>query len=210
MPARSVHLALLTAVLTVAALHLFGCIGPGPIEDDRPLPVALVEIRSAYADTIETRLTNPDAAWRSGWTGNMAVHISGRRDLGLCHEWRDAVYRGIIATARAQGWSVRGLIVNWGTWLEHHAVVVYDPASIRDTHLLTTPPPRPAWVLDAWARGRADIWTLDDWLRANPPRLREAHVVDIAHLDAVTDDRAPVQPGRSIPQRPIPRVPAVP
>jgi hypothetical protein len=196
--------------LTLAALHLFGCIGPGPIHDDRPLPPALAEIRRAYEHAVASRRSSPDAAWRSGWTGNVAVHLSGRRDLGLCHQWRDAVYRGIIDTARARGWSVRGLIVNWGTWLEHHAVVVYDPATIRDSHLLTSPPPRPAWVLDAWSRGRADIWTLDDWLRANPSTLREPHVVDISHLDSVTDDRAPVRAGQSIPQRPIARSPASP
>jgi hypothetical protein len=44
-------------------------------------------------------------------------------------------------------------------------VLVFDPRRVSAREVLGAPRDQPVYVLDAWRRGRADIYPLHDWLR---------------------------------------------
>ena len=64
--------------------------------------------------------------------------------------------------------------MNEGRSGEHHAVVVYDPRVVAEPDLLSRP--EASFVLDAWRRGKADVYLLSEWLKTGressiPPRI---------------------------------------
>lgn len=125
----------------------------------------LVEIHRAFERTLQEAKQDPTIHWRSGWTGNMVVNIAGGDNRGLCYEWQRLIYLGVLPTVQRVGWHANGIVINKGTSHEHHAVVVFDPAISDQDHLLDDPDANPAWVLDAWRRGQADIFTVKDWVK---------------------------------------------
>jgi hypothetical protein len=139
---------------------------------------ALARILTAMERVVEQAKRDPDARWRSGWFGNMVVNTWPEGNRGLCYEWRDRVYAGVLPTVRAVGWEAVGLHVNWGKADEHHGVLVFDPKRATRATVLSAPKPRHGFVLDAWRNGEAEVYTLDEWLSSPfgydpPPRLKE-------------------------------------
>ncbi len=134
-------------------------IDPATAPDGEVLVIAM-----AFEETVERIHADPGTRWHSGWTGNLAVHTLGWRHRGLCHHWRDAVYEGVAPTVRGLGWDAIFLYVNWGDAGEHSAVLVYDADAAHAWPSLDDPPESGAYVLDAWRRGRADVYTLRGWL----------------------------------------------
>lgn len=152
-------------VLYLITLHaLAGCAAP-PVAPDNLSDPALRHIHTAFVRTVEAAHRDPQTQWHSGWVGNMRINLAGTRQRGLCYHWQALVYRGVLATVRREGWHATGIMINFGTRNEHHAVLVFDPKEVQQSSLLASPQGKPAWVLDAWRRGRADIYRLDDWLK---------------------------------------------
>lgn len=150
---------------------------PAPIDPATAPDPQIVPIAASFQRTLESLHADPDLRWHAGWTGNIAVNLGGPDDRGLCHQWRDAVYTGVLFDVRAQGWTARGITVNHATPGEHHAVLVHAP-TLSATDLLPDPPDAGAYVLDAWRRGRADIYRLADWVTLplgnhTPPALTD-------------------------------------
>lgn len=160
------------ACLLNACAHLPPPIDPAAAPDPEIIPIA-----ASFERTVTRLLGDDDTDWRSGWTGNIFVNMSDGDDRGLCHHWRDAVYQGVLFDVRAQGWTTRGIVVNKACQGEHHAVLVYRPG-LAPHDLLPDPPESGVYVLDAWRRGRPDIYTLDDWIKTigtilAPPALTD-------------------------------------
>lgn len=164
----------------VMVLVTGGCAANPPLKADELVLPQLRAIQASYSQTVRRAREDGSVRWRSGWTGNMVVNLGdGVTERGLCWQWRDLVYAGVAPTARSVGWEARGLTVNWGTWLEHNVVIVYDPSRVDAWALFAMPRPRPVWVLDAWENGRAEIYQLDAWLANNPDFLDAATVVEL-------------------------------
>ncbi len=141
---------------------------------------ALITIHEAFAATVEKANNDPDVTWKSGWFGNVGIHLGGREERGLCYEWQGLVYGGVLAAVRSVGWDATGVSINRRTSSEHHAVVVYDPKRVPRDRLLGVAADDPAYVLDAWQRGEADVYRLADWLTMPflvrvAPRLEEPY-----------------------------------
>jgi hypothetical protein len=151
-------------ILLAAVVALTGCRArPGPIDPATAPDPQILPIAASFERTVARLHADPELDWHAGWTGNLAVNLGGPDNRGLCHEWRDAVYAGVLFDVRAQGWTARGITVNHGRAAEHHAVLVHDPA-LPPAGLLKETPQTGAYVLDAWRRGRADVFRLADWL----------------------------------------------
>lgn len=159
-PRRAPRASWLTAVV---ALHLLGC-GHAPLRPDHLGDPALVPIRAAFEHTLAEARADPAVAWQSGWLGNASINLFGGTRRGLCYEWRNLVYDGVIDAVRGVGWDATGVVVSKGTYSEHSAVVVYDPRRVPLDEILTADPGRPVYVLDAWRRGEADIYPMRAWL----------------------------------------------
>ncbi len=162
-----------------AAIALIGCAAkPGRVvAADTPDP-QLVPIAQSFARTVERIRSADDATWHTGWVGNVFVNALGGSNMGLCHEWRDAVFRGVVFDTRAQGWNCFGIAINRGTRHEHHAVLVAC-AELTAGDLLPAPPGRGAYVLDAWSRGRDDIYRLKDWIALPVFQQAPAELIDV-------------------------------
>jgi len=136
-------------------------------------------IRLAFEQTVREAHDSADEQWHSGWFGNVLVNANGAVEhLGLCHHWQERVYAGVIGTVRKVGWEATGITINFGSPNEHHAVVVFDPDVESFDTLLVGRGSNEAWVLDAWKRGRADIFTVRDWVSLplivwTPPALED-------------------------------------
>ncbi|MEM9372469.1 MAG: hypothetical protein AAGA55_02395 [Planctomycetota bacterium] len=167
------------AVGVLAAL-VGGCVGgPRPVDVASMPDPELTKIATAFDREVERLASADDAVWHTGWGGNIIVNAlgnaAGSAHIGLCHEWRDAVYRGVVFDVRRAGWNCGGIVINRGTRQEHHAVLVARPDLGTDA-LLPVPPTAGAYVLDAWRRGSADIYRLADWIELpllieTPPEL---------------------------------------
>ena len=125
----------------------------------------MVPIRAAFERTIEQARQSPDVSWQSGWLGNASINLLGGPRRGLCYEWRNLVYAGVIDTVRAVGWDATGVVMSKYTYSEHSAVIVFDPARVPQQEILVAGPGSPVYVLDAWRRGQADIYPLHVWLK---------------------------------------------
>jgi hypothetical protein len=168
---------------------LLGGCATAPLTSTAIADPALAEIQTAFEKTVRQAHTNPDVAWLSGWSGNAWVNMAGGPRYGLCYQWRDLVYAGVLPTVRRVGWSAKGIVISQGTVNEHHAVVVFDPRRLPLDKVLSASPRQPAYVLDAWRRGRADIYPLHAWLQL-PLFLRTP-----AQLRTLADPVATAHPG---------------
>jgi hypothetical protein len=173
-PRSSLQPVVLAALLTVLA----GCAAtpPGAAEISGP---ALREIQIAFAQAVEEAHRDPDASWHHGWWGNLVVNHWGwlAEHRGLCHHWQEMTYAAVLPTATAVGWELTGIVVSDATRNEHHAVLAFDPSRVAREAILTGPDvDDEVFVLDAWRRGRPDIYSLPGWLDGltvihTPPRL---------------------------------------
>lgn len=151
-------------ILLVPLLSLLGCASVPPMTPSQHGRPQLVEIHRAFERTLEAARHDPEVRWRSGWTGNVIVNTLPGNDRGLCYEWQRLVYGGVLPTVKRVGWHANGIVINKGTRHEHHAVVVFDPAVSNQDRILSDPAANPAWVLDAWRRGQADVFTVEQWI----------------------------------------------
>lgn len=145
-------------------LFLTACVAK-PIPDQSIQDTALKEIAQAYRTTIDQAYQSKDNTWLSGWAGNLYVNFNEENAYGLCYHWKKIVYAGVIETVTRVGWQATGIAVNEGTSHEHHSVLVYNPALFRHKDLSRPESHQLAYVLDPWREGKADIYTLDAWLR---------------------------------------------
>lgn len=155
----------LALIAPLAAIALAGChTKPTPTSPD--IDPDLRRIASAYAKTVASLHARPGETWRHDWHGNIWPNVLGDTfgQKGLCYQWQEEVWLGIQPALRATGWQGVGIAANTGHWTEHHVVAVFDPARLSASDLLHRAPPRPAWVLDPWHTGRAEVYTLDEWL----------------------------------------------
>jgi len=167
--------AAVAALLPAAALC--GC-SPAPLRLSETDPPQLHAVEFAFQHAVDDAHHHPELHWHSGWFGNALVNLGGTRTLGLCHHWQEWIYQQVAPAVRDVGWEVCGIAVNVGDSGEHHAVFVYNPQRLGPANLLLAPRTAPAYVLDAWRRGRADIYRLDDWLALPlritvPPQLED-------------------------------------
>lgn len=145
------------------SLSLVGC-GHGRLRPDAIPEPALVPIQAAFERTLTQARQDPKVNWESGWLGNARINLLGGTRRGLCYEWRDMVYDGVIGTVRGVGWDATGVVISKDTYSEHSAVLVYDPKRVETATVLAAGPGQPVYVLDAWRRGEADIYPLHAWL----------------------------------------------
>ena len=150
-------------VFAALALALTGCASTRPIPIESIQRPELAMIADALERTVAEAHADPDAAWHSGWTGNVMVNWFEGDRMGLCYHWRDRVYDGVAPACEDVGWEAWGVAINRAVKGEHHAVLVFDPELGSVQRVLANQDPD-AYVLDAWRRGRADIYPLPDWL----------------------------------------------
>jgi len=142
---------------------LAACASPPPL-DPAELTGPMRGIHAAFAEEVRRAREEDETVWKSGWFGNLAVHLTDDRTLGLCYEWQGRVYPGIAEAAERHGWTATGIEINGGSIAEHHAVLVYDARALPPEAVLRAPRDAPAYVLDPWKRGEPDVWRLADWL----------------------------------------------
>lgn len=175
----------------LAGVLLSGC-ASAPLQPSAIADPKLAEIQAAFEKTVRQAHTNRNVAWLSGWSGNAWVNMAGGSNYGLCYQWRDLVYAGVLPTVRRVGWAAKGIVISQGTVNEHHAVVVFDPQRLPLENVLSASVQQPAYVLDAWRRGRADLYPLHTWLQL-PLFLRSpAQLRTLAEPVAVTHPGGPV------------------
>ncbi len=150
--------------VTIAALALGGCATPAPLRAAQMRQPELRAIHAAFARAVEAAHADPELAWHSGWFGNVLVNLPVEGDRGLCHHWQEWIYQEVSPTVAEQQWEACGIAISVGTSAEHHAVLVFDPRMVSLEVLPYGKGITAAWVLDAWRRGRPDIYTLEDWL----------------------------------------------
>ncbi len=175
-------------LLALAAMLVSGC-ATAPLASTAITDPKLAQIQAAFERTVRQAHANPDVDWLSGWSGNAWVNMAGGSNYGLCYQWRDLVYAGVLPTVRRVGWAAKGIVISQGTINEHHAVVVFDPRRLPLKQVLSASVRQPAYVLDAWRRGRADIYPLHTWLQL-PLFLRTP-----AQLRTLADPVAATPPG---------------
>jgi hypothetical protein len=161
----------LTILLAAAA----GC-APQPLRPHQFYDPDLCAIRDRYVEVVRDALNDPDVAWHAGPVGNVVVNHARPDHLGLCYDWQELVYEQLLPIVDERGWRMIGIKINEDTDHEHHAVVVFDPYQVRADAILASPETAPAWVLEPWRRGRADVYLVRDWLdlawrRDVPPAL---------------------------------------
>lgn len=161
-----------------------GCASAPPLAPSQYGHPELVEIHRAFERAVESARKDPNVRWRSGWTGNILVNsLPGDDDRGLCYQWQALVYKGVLPTVKKVGWHANGIVVNKGTRHEHHAVIVFDPGVSHQDRILSDSDRNPAWVLDAWRRGQADVFTVKQWValplfREVPPKITGVVIED--------------------------------
>lgn len=177
----NMRLTVLLLLGIIAALQ--GCASAPPVPPSDYGQAALLEIHRAFEHTVRAARRDPQVRWRSGWAGNIIVNSLPSDDRGLCYEWQSLVYAGVLPTVRHVGWHANGIAINQGTRNEHHAVIVFDPKVTDQDRILSDPADNPAWVLDAWRRGEADIFTVQQWIalplfRHTPPKITGVSTAD--------------------------------
>jgi hypothetical protein len=162
--------------LILGSLLLTGCTNQPLRPDALPEP-ELLTIQQAFERTVAQAHRDQKIDWVSGWIGNAQINLLGGDRRGLCYEWRNLVYDGVLPTLRRVGWDATGVVLSKNTYSEHSAVVVYDPKRIRLHQILSATEKQPVYVLDAWRRGQADIYPMCEWLRLplirrSPPQIK--------------------------------------
>lgn len=145
-----------------AASGLGGCHLPTPLREiDDP---RVARVHDAYARSVGAMLASSDEDWYSGWAGNIWCNSWGGNRRGLCYEWQARTYEAVREVAPAEDLDAVGIMRDRDRSSEHHAVLLFARATTTGPQLLEARPPRAAWVLDPWRYGRADVFTLDEWL----------------------------------------------
>lgn len=179
-------------VLVALAVTLVSGCASALLQSTAIVEPALAQIQTAFEKTVRQAHAHGDVAWVSGWSGNAWVNMAGGSNYGLCYQWRDLVYAGVLPTVRATGWEAKGIVINQGTVNEHHAVVVFDPRRLPLEKVLSAGMRQPAYVLDAWRRGRADIYPLHAWLELPLFLRKPAQLRTLAEPVAGTHAGGPV------------------
>ena len=156
MNAKSVLFLILSSGLLCA------CTATPVAPDD--MPPALQRIDEVYRGVVEEAYADPEVEWENGWYGNYLVHLDRDKRRGLCWEWQELVFARVHPIATQVGWGIVGITINNGSFSEHHAVVVYDRARASQDDILRDDGSPHAWVLDAWANGRAEIFRVSEWI----------------------------------------------
>ncbi len=163
-------------LLLLLALALGAC-GPQRVERAAITDPALVRIVDAWSDAVDAAHRDPDTEWHAGWGGNFAVALGGeKRNAGRCTEWQELAYRAVRDVAPAVGWRVMMARINGQGPFEHDAVVVFDPEVLTVEHLFFVEPGDPAYILDGWVRGKADVYTLHEWSQNHGVLYRQLEV----------------------------------
>ena len=148
-----------------------------PPQADLSQHPGLARVNEAFVRVVAECRASTDEDWYTGWMGNAWVNFRRGSAKGLCYHWQSVVFDRVKPVAQQVGLDATGLSVHTGTGLEHHVVIVFDPTRIAHDDLLTAPPPRAAFVLDAWRRGRPDLFDLDRWLERDA-ELTETGVLE--------------------------------
>lgn len=127
-------------------------------------PPQLAKVQKAFEQIVEEVYSRQDQVWHHGDFGNIAIYWGGQKQYGWCHDWQEVVYTGITPTMHAIGWKADRINVGVGTPKEHHAVLIYDPKQLNRHAISKTHKQVEAYVLDAWLKGQASIFKLEDWL----------------------------------------------
>lgn len=174
----------LTVLLSLSLIvTLQGCASAPPVAPAHYGKPALLEIHQAFERTVAAARRDPEVRWRSGWAGNVMINSLPGNHRGLCYQWQSLVYAGVLPTVKQVGWHANGIVINQGTRHEHHAVVVFDPAVTDQNQIVADPHANPAWVLDAWRRGEADVFTVQQWValpwfQQVPPKITGVSLPD--------------------------------
>jgi len=150
-----------------------------PLERDNINDPALQKIHHAFATTIDDAFNDPNENWTSGWLGNMWVNFHEGTQRGLCYQWKYRIHAGVKETVLSQGWQLTGIVINQGKKGEHHAVIIYDPKKITPDKIVNANTAQPVFVLDAWRRGKPDIYRVSDWLKLARNVHKPAHLISI-------------------------------
>lgn len=129
------------------------------------------------------------ATWHSGWTGNFAAITLPGKHAGVCTDWQELAYLSVCRATAALQWDVRLVRINGASPLEHNAVVVFDPDRIDAAHITQAGPDDPAYILDGWPRGKADVYRVSDWIRTQGLTVRPMEVFDPQHEIELRGDR---------------------
>lgn len=164
------------AVVVAVVLLIAAC---GPTRAQVVGSSEFTHIEGVFAATVDGLNHHPTEDWYSGWMGNCWVNWRGGNKRGLCFQWQEAIWPNVSVAAREVGWDAVGICLNENRGSEHHAVIVWDPQLIAMENLLKGPPPRPAYVLDAWRRGKPDVFTLDEWLKHGVHGVRTSRLEDM-------------------------------
>jgi len=124
----------------------------------------LQKIHQSYVDTVKQANRDLNRHWQHGRLGNMTVNLDGSPNVGLCYHWQEIVYVGIQPAIKKTGWRAVGIAINEGNFLEHHAVLVYDPQQVEFEKILKTQYQSNSYVLDPWKTGKPRIYSLKNWL----------------------------------------------
>lgn len=163
-------------LLILTALTLSAC-GPKRIDRAEITDPALLRIADAWTAAVDAAHDDPDTEWHAGWGGNFAVALGGeKRNAGKCTEWQELAYRAVRDVAPQVGWKAMMARINGQGPFEHDAVVVFDPSVLTVDHLFYIKPDDPAFVLDGWLRGKADVYPLYEWTQNHGVLYRQLEV----------------------------------
>jgi len=138
----------------------------------------LQTIHRAYEHAVNSIQQDSTHVWHHGRLGNTIVNLQGPPHIGLCYHWQELVHNGIKNAVKKTGWKMAGIAINEGNFLEHHAVLVYDPALLKLDDILKYKNKSISYVLDPWGSGEPRIYTVGQWLQLavnieEQPRLTE-------------------------------------
>ncbi len=171
-------------VLVLLALTAEGCASRMSSSEIAANP-ELGAIRVAFSDVVVAAHNDPELPWYSGRFGNAIVNLRGHDHMGLCYHWQELIYQELLPTVEAIHWNATGIAINVEMPGEHHAVVIWDPAVASREDLIEHADTVPSYVLDAWRRGKPDVYRTAEWLRLSmwgpvPPELESLPYMNFA------------------------------
>ncbi|MCP3905279.1 MAG: hypothetical protein GY715_16760 [Planctomycetes bacterium] len=169
-------------LLTLLVLAFTGGCAAPPLRPAQIVDPDLRVIHDRFEEIMRDARRDPEIVWHAGPIGNLIVNYVGAEHYGLCYDWQELVYDEVLPTVEAIGWTATGIKINEDTKNEHHGVLVFDPRRVEAERILETPETAPAWVLDAWRRGRADIYRVNDWLALATTVYVEPELEDLPYV----------------------------